>query len=139
MERTGSTSYATEKVENKTESVRTIDTENIRAEQRGSEDEQSYTRRIEFDSAGRVQTVSETWRDRRLSNFSTEERDARVVSVVDTEISIETKDTLSVDTQELSNIDTDSRPIQGIEWMWVILSVVLIATVIIYIIYNRVK
>lgn len=134
-------SYALEfeRMERRIDSVRTMEVVEQKSERSGSETEQSYTRITEYDTTGSVQRISETWRDRRLSNLVTEERDARTVSVSNSEQQISIKDSADIRISETSHTTTDSRPIQGIEWMWVILSVVLITAVILYIIYNRVK
>lgn len=128
-----------ERTERRTDSIRTLEVVEERSERSGSEVERQYTRTTEYDTTGRVQAVSETWRDRRLSNVSSEERDARTVSVAGMSVDIIERDTSTTIISEVVKVDTDSRPIQGAEWFWIILSSILIATVIIYIIYNRIK
>lgn len=128
-----------ERIERRTDSIRTLEVVEERSERSGSEAEQSFTRVTEFDSTGSVRKVSETWWDRQQGDMASEERTERTVSVEGSEIIIADKDTVSVIAQETTKIDTDSRLIQGVEWIWVILSVVLITAVILYIIYNRVK
>lgn len=137
--RNESYTVGTERLERRSDSIHTVELSQQRAERSGSEVEQSYTRITEFDTTGTIQRVSETWRDRQLSNLDTEERTGRTVSVTQTEQQIVELDTSYATISETSHTTTDSRPVQGVEWIWVILSVVLIATVIIYIIYNRRK
>lgn len=129
----------TERVERSVESTRSTELEEQRAEHRGSEAERVFTRTTEYDSTGSIQRVSETWRDRRLSNVSAEERTTRVVSIDSTETNIVTHDTTSVIVQEKTSIENDSRPIQGFEWVWVILTLTLLISVAIYILVNRFK
>lgn len=134
-------SYAlgSERTERRTDSIRVMEVVEERSERSGSEVEQSFTRVTEFDSTGRVRSIQETWRDRQQGNVASKERTERIVSVEGSETNITAKDTVSVIAQETAKVDTDSRLIQGVEWIWVILSVVLITAVILYIIYNRVK
>ncbi|MDD4698043.1 MAG: hypothetical protein PHR52_10975 [Fermentimonas sp.] len=126
-------------IDRRTEALRVTDEVYEGTKREGSETEQSYTKITEYDTTGSVQRVSETWRDRRLSNLVTEERDARTFSVSNSEQQISIKDSADIRVSETSHTTTDSRPVQGVEWIWVILSVVLISSVILYIIYNRIK
>lgn len=128
-----------ERTERRTDSIRVMEVVEERSERSGSEVEQSFTRITEFDSTGSIRKVSETWWDRQQGSVATKERTERIVSVEGSETNIAAKDTITVEKQEETEAETDSRPIQGIEWIWVILSVVLITAVILYIIYNRVK
>lgn len=137
--RNGSYAMAVERVERRLDSIRIVESTTQRSEHSGSEAERVFSRVTEYDSTGTIRSVQETWRDRRLSNVSSEERDTRTVSVANTDEHIFTRDTVHVVVSETSQIKSDSRPVQGYEWFWIILSIVLIATVIIYIIYNRVK
>lgn len=116
----------TERVERSVESARTTELEEQRTEHRGSKAERVFSRVIEYDTTGSIQRVSETWRDRRLSNVSAEERTARVVSITNSDELVSQKDTAHAIITETSHTKTDSRPVQGFEWFWVILSSVLI-------------
>ena len=139
LQRNEETNSRSERVERFVDTTRVTAVEEQRTDKRGSEVERQYTRTTEYDTTGRVQAVSETWRDRRLSNVSSEERDARTVSVAGMSVDIIERDTSTTIISEVVKVDTDSRLIQGAEWFWIILSLILIATVIIYIIYNRIK
>lgn len=128
-----------ERIERVVDTTRTVGTEELKADRRGSEIDQSYIRVTEFDSTGTVRRIQETWRDRQRSDVATEERNTRTVSVVGESKEVIESDTSSTIVSEVVKVDTDSRPVQGIEWMWVVLSGALIVAVILYIIYNRVK
>ncbi|MDD4778822.1 MAG: hypothetical protein PHV53_11120 [Fermentimonas sp.] len=129
----------TEKFESINESVNSEAVTAESSDRSGSEVNQSYTRITEFDSAGTVRRVQETWRDRQRIDLVTEERTVRTVSVAEKNQQITIRDTTSTVTNEVVEVKTDSRPIQGFEWFWTVLSGVLILAVIIYIIYNRRK
>lgn len=128
-----------ERTERRTDSIRVMEVVEERSERSGSEVEQSFTRITEFDSIGRVRSVSETWRDRQSGSVVIQERSSRAVSVATSESNIIRKDTVTAVVQETIKIETDSRLIQGVEWIWVVLSFVLITTVVLYIIFNRKK
>ena len=134
-------SYAveSERIERRIDSIRTLEVVEERSDRSGSEVEQSFTRVTEFDSTGSIRKVSETWRDRQQGSVASEERTERTLSLEGSKTIITTRDSSTVVKQEKTKTDTDSRPIQGSDWLWVILSVVLITAVILYIIYNRVK
>lgn len=128
-----------QRIETVKDSIR-VSTGTIESSERsGSEVDQTFTRVTEFDSTGTVRRVQETWRDRQRIDLVTEERSGRTVSVKNTDQQITIRDTTSTITNEVIEVNTDSRPIQGFEWFWVVLSGVLVLAVIIYIIYNRTK
>lgn len=137
--RNGSYAMAVERVERRLDSIRIVESTTQRSEHSGSEAERVYSRTTEYDTTGAIRSVQETWRDRQLFNVSTNERAGRIVSVTNSDEQVIQKDTAHAIITETSHIKSDSRPVQGIEWVWVILSVVLIAAVILYIIYNRIK
>jgi uncharacterized protein YcfL len=128
-----------ERVERLTDSIRIVEDSQQTTERSGSETDQSFTRVTEFDSTGTVRRIQETWRDRQRIDVVTKERFGRTVSVAETNQQIIIRDTASTVTNEVAEVKTDSRPIQGFEWFWIVLSGVLVLTVIIYIIYNRLK
>jgi uncharacterized protein YcfL len=128
-----------ERVERVIDSIRIVEDNQQTTERRGSETDQSFSRITEFDSTGTVRRIQETWRDRQRVGLVTEERSGRTVSVTETDQQLTIRDTTSTVTSEVVEVKTDSRPIQGFEWFWVVLSAVLVLTVIIYIIYNRLK
>ncbi|MDD4778833.1 MAG: hypothetical protein PHV53_11175, partial [Fermentimonas sp.] len=128
-----------QRIETVKDSIR-VSTGTIESSERsGSEVDQSFIRITEFDSTGTVRRIQETWRDRQRIDLVAEERSGRTVSVKNTDQQITIRDTTSTITNEVKEVNTDSRPIQGLEWFWVVLSGVLVLTVIIYIIYNRIK
>lgn len=139
IQRTEETTSRTERVERSVDTTRVTAVEEQIFERSGSETEQSYIRVTEFDSTGSVRKVSETWRDRQLSRLDTKERHARTVSIAGVSEDIVVSDTSSTVVNEVVKVDTDSRPVQGIEWLWVVLSIALIVAVILYIIYNKVR
>lgn len=135
----GSYAMAVERVERRLDSIRIVESTTQRSEHSGSEAERVFSRVTEYDSTGTIRSVQETWRDRQLSNVSANERAGRAVSVANTDEHIFTRDTVHVVVSETSQIKSDSRPVQGYEWFWIILSLVLIVAVILYIISNRIK
>lgn len=139
IERNEATKTGSLRIERSSDTIRTIEVRNQRSNRSVSELEQIYSRVTEFDSTGSVRRVSEEWRDRRYSDLADEERDERAVSVAGSEEEVITRDTTSVIVRETIHNKTDSRPIQGADWFWVILSAVLILTVVIYLIYNKVN
>ena len=116
-----------------------METEEFKTERSGSESEQVFTRVIEYDTTGRVQRISETWRDRQQGSLVVQERSAQAVSLTGESKEIIERDTTATVMNETVKVNTDSRPVQGVEWIWVILSIALIAAVVLYIIYNKVR
>lgn len=98
----------------------------------------SYTRVTEFDSSGTIiRRLQESWWDRRRGDVSLQDDRSETVSIAGSQKLVEEKDTTMAEIHEISHASTDSRPVQGVEWIWVILSLVLILGVVIYIIHNK--
>lgn len=139
IEKNETTVESTERVERTVDTTRTMETEEFKTERSGSESEQVFTRVIEYDTTGRVQRISETWRDRQQGSLVVQERSAQAVSLTGESKEIIERDTTATVMNETVKVNTDSRPVQGVEWIWVILSIALIAAVVLYIIYNKVR
>lgn len=139
IEKNETTVERTERVERTVDTTRTMETEEFKTERSGSESEQVFTRVIEYDTTGRVQRISETWRDRQQGSLVVQERSAQAVSLTGESKEIIERDTTATVMNETVKINADSRPVQGVEWIWVILSIALIAAVVLYIIYNKVR
>lgn len=128
-----------EQIEQRADSTYTEQSIIYRGSREGVELENIYTRVTDYDIEGAIQRISETWRDRLFFDVDSEERSERNISVTEADEQIVIRDTAQVRIKENENIKTDSRLVQGVDWFWIMLSAFLIATVIIYIIYNRVK
>lgn len=101
--------------------------------------ENDYSRIIEFDSLGRVHRVSEAWRDRRSSDLSLQDNRTDRLSLSGSSSEIIKRDSSTATVHETIHVNTDSRPVQGMEWIWVILSIVLVVAVIIHRVIERKK
>lgn len=140
IQRVEETSAGNERIERVIDTARTVEIITETEDIRGSEIDQIYTKITDYDSTGTViRRVSEEWRDRQSADMAIRDRRQGAVSVTGKRVVIEERDTSHVLTNEITNTDTDSRLIQGKEWIWVILSIALILAVVIYIIYNKVR
>lgn len=137
IERNSEVTERIERTERSVDSIRFAEKQDEKTERIGLTADQWYVKHTEFDSIGRVRSVSETWRNRRHSDMASEERTGRTVSVIVSGNEVIETDTSSIITQEYSNIQTDSRPVQGLEWFWVISSGVLILSIVIYLLFNK--
>lgn len=121
----------------------TID-KSITAQEAGSavsiktdQDIREFNRTTNFDSTGNVSSISETWRETGSSQLALRNDSTRNISlnnVVNTDSSSDQSQSSST---EIIDQSADSRPVQGIEWVWVILSAALVIAVAIYVIVNR--
>jgi hypothetical protein len=140
IQRVEEASAGNERIERVVDTARTVEISTETEDIRGSEIDQIYTKITDYDSTGTViRRVSEEWRNRQSADMAIRDRRQGAVSVTGKRVVIEERDTSHVLTNEITNTDTDSRLIQGTEWIWVILSITLILAVIIYMIYNKIN
>lgn len=94
---------------------------------------------IHLDSTGRVRTIVRESISKETGQRRTDRGQGSVVSITGKSDSITSQETLNATSQEKQDIKTDSRPVQGAEWMWVILSIGTIAAIAILFFIRKVK
>lgn len=94
---------------------------------------------IHLDSIGRVRTIVRESVKKETGQRRTDRGQGSVVSITGKSDSITSQETLNATSQEKQDIKTDSRPVQGAEWMWVILSIGTIAAIAILFFLKKVK
>lgn len=122
-----------ERVEQSSDSARIEARKAEKAVQQTEQSDLSYTRVTEYDSTGSiVRRVSETWRDGRLSHFSLQDNRAETISVTGNEKEVVERDTsLRVNTEVIATT-TDTRPVQGFEWAWIIIGAFVVIGLIVF-------
>lgn len=85
-----------------------------------------FNRRIELDSAGNVASVSETYREIVRDDNTKEQNISQNQTVTEKNVAAISISKLDSNVTSKSDLKSDSRPVQGFEWIWVILSVALI-------------
>lgn len=94
---------------------------------------------IHLDSIGRLRTIVRESVKKETGQRRTDRGQGSVVSITGKSDSITSQETLNATSQEKQDIKTDSRPVQGAEWMWVILSIGTIAAIAILFFIRKVK
>lgn len=94
---------------------------------------------IHLDDSGRVRTIVRESVKKETGQRRTDRGQGSVVSITGKSDSITSQETLNATSQEKQDIKTDSRPVQGAEWMWVILSIGTIAAIAILFFLKKVK
>lgn len=94
---------------------------------------------IHLDSIGRVRTIVRESVKKETGQRRTDRGQGSVVSITGKSDSITSQETLNATSQEKQDNKTDSRPVQGAEWMWVILSIGTIAAIAILFFIRKVK
>lgn len=94
---------------------------------------------IHLDSIGRVRTIVRESVSKETGQRRTDRGQGSVVSVTGKSDSITLLETLNATSQVKQDIKIDSRPVQGAEWMWVILAIGTIAAIAILFFIRKVK
>lgn len=137
--RTESNQARTERVETKTDTSRTIIKTQENLDETVSISETTDRETIHLDSIGRVRTIVRESVKKETGQRRTDRGQGSVVSITGKSDSITSQETLNATSQEKQDIKTDSRPVQGDEWMWVILSIGTIAAIAILFFIRKVK
>ena len=135
--RTESNQARTERVETKTDTSRVITRTVADMEESVSIQETTDRETIHLDSIGRVRTIVRESVKKETGQRRTDRGQGSVVSMTGRSESDSASVIFQEDLQEKIRQDVDSRLIQGTEWMWVILSGVLVLAVLLYISYNK--
>lgn len=137
--RTESNQARTERVETKTDTSRTIIKTQENLDETVSISETTDRETIHLDDSGRVRTIVRESVKKETGQRRTDRGQGSVVSITGKSDSITSQETLNATSQEKQDIKTDSRPVQGAEWMWVILSIGTIAAIAILFFIRKVK
>lgn len=129
----------TERVETKTDTSRVITRTVADMEESVVVQETTDRETIHLDSIGRVRTIVRESVKKETGQRRTDRGQGSVVSITGKSDSITSQETLNATSQEKQDIKTDSRPVQGAEWMWVILSIGTIAAIAILFFIRKVK
>lgn len=92
-----------------------------------------YTKVSVIDSTGNVRTIQETWRQSGRTQLAVRSDSSRNISLSD--VVLDKVITNQHDSIYNENVVTknDSRPIQGSDWVWLVLSLILVVIIFIYI------
>lgn len=112
-----------------------VESEQIRVSD--SLQERNYTRTIAFDSSGNVRTVSEAWRETRRGKLGVGEYRGRTLSVKNFKDTTTQVNRSHVVSHEKTTATNDSRPVQGTEWLWVIIGGFAVLAVLVYFILRN--
>lgn len=96
------------------------------------EDAWEFSRTTDIDTAGNIRRVQETWRGSGRSELALLRDSSRTVSVTEEEILVQDKDSIILNEEEHTINDSDSRPVQGVEWFWVVIGAGLLLLLIIF-------
>lgn len=96
------------------------------------EDIWEYSRTEEIDTAGNVRRVQETWRGTGRTELALQRDSSRIISLNDLVSVTQEKDSVIEKSKENSMIENDSRPVQGVEWLWVVIGAGLLLILVLF-------
>lgn len=126
-----------ERRETAVDTSRTIVSDKDVVNRETEESEDIYTRTQHYDTLGNLRTIQETWRSIGRFELALRERSASYISINGMGAITSEFDSSAVVTTEQVKNSSDSRPVQGIEWMWVIAGVGLLIYILIMYLINR--
>ena len=87
--------------------------------------EDKYIRVVDFDSLGRISSVREEWRNARSAELDVRDRRSSYVSVSTLQTDTFLHKLSKMENSLKTDFKSDSRPVQGLEWFWIIAVLVL--------------
>jgi len=84
------------------------------------ESDEIYSRTQHFDSLGNIRTIQETWRRIGRFELALRQGSGSYISLNGMSSVTRDRDSTTVVTNERQDFQNDSRPVQGIEWIWII-------------------
>lgn len=109
-----------ERTETAVDTSRTVINAKETISSQADESEEIYTRTQHFDSLGNIRTIQETWRAIGRTELALHERSGSYLSLNGMSAVTTERDSSLVTVVEREDHRADSRPVQGIEWIWVI-------------------
>ncbi len=91
---------------------------------------------VHLDDSGRVRSVVKESISKETGQRRTDRGSGSVVSITGKSDSVSVVETSQTSSNEKTDIKTDSRPVQGVEWFWVIFGI-LITAVLIYVLLKK--
>ena len=91
----------------------------------------------EFDSTGRILRILEWGRNTRSAELDVSDRRSSALHVGTKETREKSEGTLNIQEQIQEEVKTDSRPVQGFEWLYIIIPVVIGLLVFLLIKYRK--
>lgn len=126
-----------ERTETAVDTSRTIVSDKDVVSRETGESEETYSRTQHYDTLGNLRTIQETWRSIGRFELALRERSASHISINGMGAITSEFDSSTVVTTEQVKNSSDSRPVQGIEWMWVIAGVGLLIFILIMYLIKR--
>lgn len=139
MSRNAEEQARTERTETKTADSRVKEESQTDISTQTNEQDRTYVRITEYDSTGYVRRIQEEWRDIGRSQLSVLDQSRHHISIDGmTSVTAERDNSRSVVTEN-GKTSADSRLVQGVEWLWVILAGFLILSVAIFVIIKKTR
>lgn len=120
-----------ERTETAVDTSRTIGSTQETLSRETGESEEIYSRTQHFDSLGNIRTIQETWWRIGRFELALRQGSGSYLSLNGMSTVTSDRDSTTVVTNERQDIRTDSRPVQGIEWIWIIVGAGIVIFVLI--------
>lgn len=96
-----------------------------------------YRKTTRFADNGNVASITEEWQNSDTKTELKEKSEERKIQTEKRDKAIVARDTISLIHSENSTTKTDSRPVQGAEWFWLVLGIIAAIGITIYIYIKR--
>lgn len=130
---------AVERVETKKDTSRVITTTQSDLDETVSIFETTTRETIHLDDSGRVRSIVKESISKETGQRRHDRGSGSVVSIAGKTDSVSVVESSQVSSNEKTDIKSDSRPVQGVEWIWVIFGIGAIAAIAIIVFIRKIK
>ncbi len=113
------------------DSSRTVASYQVDSTRQIAEKDNSYIRTVDYDSLGFVRRIREEWRDVGRSDMALHRGSGSYISMNNMQAVVASSDSSETVSSVDENSQTDSRPVQGFEFVWVFVGLA-VALVIVF-------
>ena len=99
--------------------------------------ENKYCRVVNFDSLGRISSIREEWWDTRSAELDVRNRRSSSNTLDNRKEESVTEENADIEAYHQSESNNDSRPVQGFEWLYIIIPVVIGLLIFLLIKYRK--
>jgi len=121
------------------DSSKTIASYQIDSTKQITEKDNSYIRTVDYDSLGFVRRIREEWRDVGRTNLALHRGSGSYISMTNMHTVVTSSDSDLATSTITENSQTDSRPVQGFEFVWVFVGLAVALVIVFFFVFSLKK
>jgi hypothetical protein len=121
------------------DSSKTVASYQVDSTRQIAEKDNSYIRTVDYDSLGFVRRIREEWRDVGRSDMALHRGSGSYISMNNMQAVVASSDSSETVSSVDENSQTDSRPVQGFEFVWVFVGIAVALVIVFFFVVSPIK